>query len=134
MLVQAVQSSNIGVILIVILANGTLRGRGSYRVPRGPYMGLFNFFWTPQNHRKTILNPPNDTQFTLKWCQNVVQDGSFHGTKGGVCGSPSDGVTKLFLFFDCINIVFPSWGPSEPHRSPPCPGQNQVLLGSFHGS
>ena len=23
-----------------------------------------------------------------KWCQNVTQDGSFHGTKDGVCGSP----------------------------------------------
>ena len=21
-----------------------------------------------------------------KWCQNVTQDGSFHGTKDGVCG------------------------------------------------
>ena len=23
-----------------------------------------------------------------KWCQNVTQDGSFHGTKDRVCGSP----------------------------------------------
>ena len=30
--------------------------------------------------------------------------------------------------------VFPSWGPSEPHRSPLFVGQNVVLLGSFHGS
>ena len=44
---------------------------------------------TPQNHRKTILTPPNDLQFHAKCCQDVVQDGSFHGTKDGVCGSHS---------------------------------------------
>ena len=30
--------------------------------------------------------------------------------------------------------VFPSWGPSEPPRTPLFVGQNVVLLGSFHGS
>ena len=25
-----------------------------------------------------------------KWCQNVTQDGSFHGTEDGVCGYLSD--------------------------------------------
>ena len=38
------------------------------------------------------------------------------------------------VFYDFIKTVFPSWGPSEPHRTPPCPGQNQALLGSFQGS
>ena len=30
-----------------------------------------------------------------KWCQNVTQDGSFHGTEDGVCGYLSDGVLLL---------------------------------------
>ena len=29
------------------------------------------------------------------WCQNVTQDGSFHGTKDGVCGCLSDGVCSV---------------------------------------
>ena len=36
------------------------------------------------------------------------------------------------IFFH--NKVFPSWGPSETHRSPLFVGQNVVLLGSFQGS
>ena len=42
--------------------------------------------------RKTVLNPLNHPQMDPKWCQNVTQDGSFHGTQDGVCGYLSDGV------------------------------------------
>ena len=37
----------------------------------------------------------NHSQMDPKWCQNVTQDGSFHGTKDGACGSPSYGVYSV---------------------------------------
>ena len=38
--------------------------------------------------RKIVLTGLRPTQYTPKWCQIVTQDGSFHGTEDGVCGSP----------------------------------------------
>ena len=69
------------------------RHLGLIKGPYTPQRGLIGEFLTnfrrPKMTRKTVLNPLDHPQMDPKWCQNVTQDGSFHGTKDGVCGSLS---------------------------------------------
>ena len=62
-----------------------------------------------------------------KWCQNVTQDGSFHGTQDGVCGYTKDRN-------QCSAVIIVPGASGTAPGPPGAPPGHRYHLGSHFGT
>ena len=106
---------------------------GALHSPKGLYKGFFKFFWTPRNHRNTILNLPkthpihsqNDAKMWSKMVAFTAQKMGVPVRGGREALKGHEAVVEEAVVEEAVveEAVEPPPGPPEPPPGPSEPSK-----------